>query len=126
MPHFHQLAILAAALLSGPGELPRVVQVVRNVHEENITALSAFGTIHFHVPDGELSGARNVEEIRALLKSDWKRRSTSQVLFVFDAQSRRYENLYPPEALVARRVKLSNDRASSSIDAVRHLSDGET
>ncbi len=47
-------------------------------------------------------------------------------MFIFDGNNRRFENLYPPEQLVARRVKLSESKASSSIFAVRLLSDGET
>ena len=88
--------------------------------------MSAFGTIHFHATDGELGRGSRVEEIQALLKSDWKRRSKSQGLFVFDGQNRRYENLYPPEELVARRVKLSDSSWSSPINAIRLLLDGGT
>jgi hypothetical protein len=113
-------------LLASSGELPKVVAVVRNVYEENFAALSAFGTIHFHATDGELGRASSAEEIQNLLKSDWKRRSKSQGLFVFDGQNRRYENLYPPEELIARRMKLSDSSWSSPIDAVRLLLDGET
>ena len=78
MTHFQPFVILTTMLLSSLGELPKVVPVVRNAYEENVTALSAFGTIHFHATDGELGRASSVEEIRKLLKSDWERRSTSR------------------------------------------------
>ncbi len=126
MAYLQSLAVLTTTLLSSPGELPKAVAVVRNAYEENLTALSAFGTIHFHATDGELGQASSVEEIPGLIKSDWKRRSPSQGLFVFDGQKRRYENLYPTEELVARRVKRSNTSWSSPISAIRLLLDGET
>ena len=68
MANFRLFAILTTMVLAGPGELPKVVAVIRNAYAENVTALSAFGTIHFHATDGQLGRASNAEEIRAVEK----------------------------------------------------------
>ena len=94
--------------------------------KENRTALSACGTIRFHSTYGPIGDAAGVEAIRGLLTSDRKRSVPSRGMFVFDGASRRYEDLYSAEELVATRVKTSATSWISSIAAIRLLSDGET
>lgn len=126
MACLQSLFVLATILFLAPDEAPKVVEVVRNAYEENVVALAAFGTIHFHATDGELKGTPNVGQIRELIKSDWIRRSQSHGSFFFDGRDRRFEDLYPAETLVARRERLSDSSWSSPISSIRLLLDGET
>jgi len=104
----------------------RIVTAIRTAYEDNRAALSASGRIRFQCCDGKLSPVSSVEGIDAALRAPWQRRSGSVGLYVFDGAKRRYENLYSPEDLLARRVKSSSTSWESAITSDRLLTDGES
>jgi hypothetical protein len=119
--------VLAVACAGDPGaEDVKAVTAIRTAYEHNRAALSTRGTIHFEGRDGKVTPRGGLDSIDEALKTAWERRSPSRGLYVFDGASRRYENLYTPEQLVARRTRLSPTSTSSTISSERLLTDGDS
>jgi hypothetical protein len=126
MSHIVVLLTLVCTDRYDPGDAMKVVAVVRTAYKDNLAALSASGTIRFHSFDGKVGPAKGVDGIAALLNQSWKRQSRSEGLYTFDGANRRYEILYPPGELVARRVKTSATTWESLISSDRLLTDGDS
>jgi hypothetical protein len=125
---FHLFVVLTLSLVpqAEPAEARKVAASVGTAYEANRAALSGHGAIRFHCCDGDLVGPSKPDAAANAIRGDWKRRSPSQGLYVFDGPNRRYENLYSAEQLLDRRVQNSPNSWVSRIGGRRLLTDGET
>jgi hypothetical protein len=120
------LLTLASLARYDEGDALKAVTAVRAAYMANLAALSSSGAIRFDSFDGNVGPAPGVDAIAALVNGKWKRRSRSQGVYFFDGENRRYDNLYPPEELVARRTKTSPNSWESLIGSERLLTDGDS
>ena len=120
--------VLVLSTIGGPPQVDTrsEISAIRTAYEDNRAALAASGTIRFHSCDGHLAAAPDIESVGKLLSGDWQRLSPSKGEYLFSGTSRRFENMYTLQELVARRTMLSPTTWSSTIKALRLLSDGET
>lgn len=119
------LVILGCAVQLPPSGDEVLVESIRNAYAANREGLGLFGMFTFRFADGEL-GKASVDNIDAVLKAGWNRRSVSDGLYVLDGPSRRMDHSYSIQEMVARRTMLSEESWVSNLFPYRVLTDGET